>query len=111
MANRKCCGTCKHHSPDGSFPDDWMCVNEASDACGDYTEFYDTCEEWEEREKVKKEMRKSDLEAKIRRIITEAETTDEMLQKVRGIDLEAVINDVKVAKTFAKKALEELKKL
>lgn len=49
----KCCGNCKHHQPDGTFPDDWICVNPESEYCGDYTEFCDVCEEHEEREPKK----------------------------------------------------------
>ena len=45
--NRMICGTCYWHKREG---DEWVCVNKNSDYCADYTEYDDTCEEWEERE-------------------------------------------------------------
>ena len=52
MKNDKCCGTCRHHVPDGNFPDDWLCVNDKSEHIADYTEYEETCDFWEEREKI-----------------------------------------------------------
>ena len=49
----ECCGTCEHHSPDGTFPDDWICVNAESESFGDYTEYDDSCEAWEARHEKK----------------------------------------------------------
>ena len=46
----KICGTCKWHRPDDTFPCDWVCVNSDSDNCADYTEYEDTCDEWEGRD-------------------------------------------------------------
>lgn len=43
------CGTCRFHKRDGDFPDDFICVNPDSDNVGDWTEYTDTCEEWERR--------------------------------------------------------------
>ena len=41
------CGTCRWHRGEGS---DWVCVNDKSDYCTDFTGYEDTCEEWEGRE-------------------------------------------------------------
>lgn len=40
------CGTCNFHHNAG---DGWVCVNSDSDYCTDYTEYTDSCEDWEER--------------------------------------------------------------
>lgn len=42
------CGTCKWHEHE-NISDGWVCVNSDSEYCADYTEYNDTCEEWEER--------------------------------------------------------------
>ena len=39
------CGTCKWHHKD-QFGD-WHCVNSDSEWCTEWTEYTDTCEEWE----------------------------------------------------------------
>ena len=44
----KKCGTCKHHYHE-DIDDGWVCVNPRSRFCTDWTEYEDTCEEWEER--------------------------------------------------------------
>jgi len=41
------CGTCRWHKNDG---DDWVCCNNKSDYCADWTEYGNTCEEWEGRD-------------------------------------------------------------
>lgn len=41
------CGHCAYHKKDGK---DWMCVNERSDSCGDYTRFTEHCPDFEGRE-------------------------------------------------------------
>lgn len=41
------CGYCAYHKKDDK---DWMCVNERSDNCGDYTNFTDRCIDFEGRE-------------------------------------------------------------
>lgn len=40
------CGSCKwhHHGSDG-----WVCVNDRSDYCTDYTDYDDYCEDYEGR--------------------------------------------------------------
>jgi len=45
----ECCGTCRYHKPDGTFPDDWVCTNPDSDNYSEWTEYEDTCDEWESR--------------------------------------------------------------
>jgi len=47
---KHCCGTCKHHHPDGTWPDDWICVNADSEHVADWTEYEDSCEHWEARD-------------------------------------------------------------
>ena len=44
----KCCGNCRWHTKE-ALTDDWLCDNEESDNCMDYTEFHDICESWEAR--------------------------------------------------------------
>jgi len=44
------CGTCNYHEKDIERNEDWLCVCGPSDYCGDYTQYRDSCEEWEERE-------------------------------------------------------------
>lgn len=45
---KRCCGTCRWHYHDAES-DDWVCVNDNSDYVTDYTDYEDTCEEWEGR--------------------------------------------------------------
>lgn len=57
--DRELCGTCKHHKhiysnvskENGSLRIDegWMCINEDSENAGCYTDYDDSCDEWEER--------------------------------------------------------------
>ena len=47
--NEQVCGTCKWHAFE-NIDDDWVCVCDESDHCTDWTDYTDTCEEWEERE-------------------------------------------------------------
>ena len=43
-----CCGTCKwNYKAKGS--DDWVCTNDNSGNAADWTDFYHSCEQWEER--------------------------------------------------------------
>ena len=44
----KVCATCKFNSKENH--EDWTCDCETSEAYGHWTEFDDTCSEWEERE-------------------------------------------------------------
>lgn len=46
---RKCCGTCRWHSHE-DISDGWVCVNDESDYCTDWTDYDHCCEDWEERE-------------------------------------------------------------
>lgn len=41
------CGHCAYHSKNKKG---WMCVNERSDSCGDYTAFTERCPDFEGRE-------------------------------------------------------------
>lgn len=42
----KCCGTCKWHE---KWRDGWICVNNDSEFCTDWTPYDHCCEEWEGR--------------------------------------------------------------
>jgi hypothetical protein len=42
------CGNCKYHQHE-DITDGWVCVNDESEHLSDWTEYGDTCEEWEER--------------------------------------------------------------
>ena len=44
----KCCGTCKWHKFE-NISDGFVCVNSDSDYCADWTEYGDSCEEWEKK--------------------------------------------------------------
>lgn len=46
---REVCGTCKYHEHE-NIDDGWVCVNDKSEYFADWTEYNDTCEEWEGRE-------------------------------------------------------------
>lgn len=48
--DEKCCGTCKYHGFE-NLSDGWVCVNDRSEYCADWTEYSDSCEEWEKRER------------------------------------------------------------
>lgn len=48
--NREICGECKWHIADDGRPTpDWYCGNDLSDYFGDYTDYTDTCECFEQR--------------------------------------------------------------
>lgn len=44
----ECCGTCKWHRYENTSQG-FVCVNEESDYCADWTDYKDSCEEWEEK--------------------------------------------------------------
>ena len=46
MDDKQVCGTCYWHKRDGG---DWVCTNGNSDNCADWTEYSDSCDEWEGR--------------------------------------------------------------
>lgn len=56
---KEVCGTCKYHKHiyaqvrshvNGIRIDDgWVCINEDSENAGCYTDYDDSCDEWEER--------------------------------------------------------------
>lgn len=49
MRDSEACGTCRYHQHE-SIDDGWVCVNDESDNCADWTEYNDSCEMWEGRE-------------------------------------------------------------
>lgn len=44
--NKRICGTCRWHKHE-DISDGWVCVNDQSDYCADWTDYDDTCDEWE----------------------------------------------------------------
>ena len=42
------CGTCKYHCH-ANLDNDWVCENEDSEYYADWTEYNDSCEDWEGR--------------------------------------------------------------
>ena len=44
--NEVICGKCKYHRKDN---EEWVCKNPESEYYGDYTEYKDTCDEFEDR--------------------------------------------------------------
>ena len=42
------CGTCKWNCK-AKGSEDWVCTNDNSDNAADWTDFYHSCEQWEER--------------------------------------------------------------
>lgn len=49
MTEERICGTCRYHYHE-NICDGWVCVNDASEYVTDYTEYEDSCEEWEGRD-------------------------------------------------------------
>lgn len=47
---KQCCGTCAYHHFE-NISDGWVCCNDKSDYCADWTEYGDSCEEWEEQDR------------------------------------------------------------
>ena len=47
--DREICGTCIYHQYDKQ-DEDWCCDNQNSDRYTDWTEYTDTCGEWDGRE-------------------------------------------------------------
>lgn len=52
MLDDKCCGTCKYHHHE-DIDDGWVCVNDRSEYFADWTEYSDSCDEWEGRKQMK----------------------------------------------------------
>ena len=44
---RKCCGNCKYHQYE-EYDKGYVCVNDSSEHCTDWTENDDTCKYWEQ---------------------------------------------------------------
>ena len=44
----KICGTCKWHQYE-KLTYGWFCVCDKSEYCADWTDYSDSCEEWEDR--------------------------------------------------------------
>ena len=51
MPDISCCGNCRWWEKDdiSDDPNDHICVNEESENLADWTEWNDSCEEWERR--------------------------------------------------------------
>ena len=49
--DEKCCGTCKWHKHENAS-DGWVCVNNESYYCADWTEYDDRCLDWEDRNEI-----------------------------------------------------------
>ena len=58
IRDREVCGTCKYHEhiyasvrkyEDIKVNNGWMCMNELSENQGYYTEYSDSCDDWEEK--------------------------------------------------------------
>lgn len=47
----ECCGNCKYHVFE-NIDDGYVCVNSDSEYCSDWTEYADSCSEFEERDNV-----------------------------------------------------------
>ena len=47
--NKECCGTCKWHKLE-NVDEGWVCVNADSDNVADWTEYEDSCMEWEAKD-------------------------------------------------------------
>ena len=45
---KEICGECKWHKYE-EIDRGYVCTNDKSDYCTDWTEYNDTCEEWEQR--------------------------------------------------------------
>lgn len=45
----KICGNCRYHKHE-SVDDGWICTNPDSNNIADWTEYEDTCPDWEERD-------------------------------------------------------------
>lgn len=48
MCSSECCGTCIWHDYDKEH-NDFFCANNESEYVGDYTDYRDSCDEYEER--------------------------------------------------------------
>lgn len=83
MLDDKCCGTCKYHYHK-NIGDGWECVNDRSEYFADWTEYSDSCDEWEGREQMKY---KVGDKVRVREDLKEAEkygllcAIDEMIKK------------------------------
>ena len=44
----ECCGTCKWHRHENTSQGR-ACMNSESDYCADWTDYNDSCDEWEEK--------------------------------------------------------------
>lgn len=47
----ECCGTCKWHQRE-DIDDGWVCVNDRSEYCTDWTDYKDCCEDWEVKDET-----------------------------------------------------------
>ena len=44
--SKQICGTCRWHKHE-DISDGWVCVNDQSDHCADWTDYNDACDKWE----------------------------------------------------------------
>lgn len=83
MLDDKCCGTCKYHYHK-NINDGWECVNDKSEYFANWTEYRDSCDEWEGRGQMKY---KVGDKVRVREDLKEAEkygllcAIDEMINK------------------------------
>lgn len=45
---KECCGNCKYHQYE-DISQGWVCCNQDSEYVADWTDYTDSCEEWESR--------------------------------------------------------------
>ena len=50
LIDNEVCGTCKYRYYDKE-EQEWVCDCALSDRCGEFTEYGETCDEWEDRTK------------------------------------------------------------
>lgn len=48
-AEKRCCGNCRWHEQDEQYSEDYICFNDDSDYCSDYTDYNFCCDDYEER--------------------------------------------------------------
>ncbi len=47
----ECCGNCKYHQYE-DISQGWVCCNQDSEYVADWTDYTDSCEEWESRDEM-----------------------------------------------------------
>jgi len=54
MTTDECCGTCQHHFKDANG--EWVCGNKDSEHYTDWTNYKDSCGDWEGRESARESL-------------------------------------------------------